>query len=396
MIGLATLALASLKSVLSVAACASVGLYARRYEIVSEAHEKVFDKLVSSIFLPCLILGRMTPHFNLAELLAIWPLALMCLCIVLFGLAAGAAAASALRLPEFRGLMMTAIAFPNSFAVPLTLMSALGPHPVLTEGDAAKSADVATLTQNRVDLLFLTSYAIWILARWGIGFPILSGAISLREWKAKVLNPPFKACVVAASAGLCHQWLSNMLGTSAYLERFQLLEPFRTAVLAAGRCSVPVLLMALGMKLDSALRDMLATPESKSADLEKQGMVPTTLGARDETEPSTGEQGIGETSASMPLSAHLAVFILRQVGGPIVGMLLALGFLRDLCGFTDRVVLMVGMLQACGPPMINLSVMAGVSGTAEKDTAKLLLITYGLSIFTWTVCTVLFLNFLQT
>eukprot|EP00415_Alexandrium_ostenfeldii_P005147 UN5147 len=57
---------------------------------------------------------------------------------------------------------------------------------------------------------------------------------------------------------------------------------------------------------------------------------------------------------------------------------MVLGVLRGLCGVASPVVLLVGMLQTAGPPMINLGVMTGLSGTAEKETARLLLLTYSL------------------
>merc|ERR1719282_914649 len=97
----------------------------------------------------------------------------------------------------------------------------------------------------------------------------------------------------------------------------------------------------------------------------------------------------------MPLMALYAVLGLRQLLGPILGVAIAIGLLRGLCGVTDRVTLMVGMMQTAGPPMINLGVMAGVSGTAETETAKLLLITYCGSVVTWILSIALFLHVLQ-
>jgi hypothetical protein len=87
----------------------------------------------------------------------------------------------------------------------------------------------------------------------------------------------------------------------------------------------------------------------------------------------------------LPMVAYFSVMIFRQVVGAFFGACVAFLFLRDLCGVSDHAVLLVSMLQSAGPPMINLSVMAGLSGSAEIETAKLLLFTYSASLVTWTV-----------
>eukprot|EP00913_Durusdinium_trenchii_P019351 g18191.t1 len=97
------------------------------------------------------------------------------------------------------------------------------------------------------------------------------------------------------------------------------------------------------------------------------------------------EQGV------MPLRGHIAVLVLRQLCGALLGLAIA-SLLRTFCGVTDRVLLMTLLLQSCGPPMINLSVMAGVSGSVQKDSAKLLLITYAASVVTWVLWTMIFLS----
>ncbi|CAL1160668.1 unnamed protein product, partial [Cladocopium goreaui] len=87
---LGSLTICSLRSVATVSCCAAVGVYARRQGILDDSAEKFLDKLVSSVCLPCLILGKVPPLVTLHDLLAIWPLTLGCLCTVMFGLAAGA------------------------------------------------------------------------------------------------------------------------------------------------------------------------------------------------------------------------------------------------------------------------------------------------------------------
>eukprot|EP00913_Durusdinium_trenchii_P018525 g17407.t1 len=187
----ASLCACALKSVATVACCAACGVYARRQGILDETSEKFLDKtpgndrFVSSVCMPCLILRKVPPLITLKELVAIWPLTLGCLCTVVCGLLAGALAAWALKIRSFSGLMMTAVAFPNSFSVPLTLLLAIDP----TRLGQAEGADL----EARISMLFLASYPFWVVARWGIGFPVLSGAWSFEQWQQKVLNPPVKA-----------------------------------------------------------------------------------------------------------------------------------------------------------------------------------------------------------
>ncbi|CAK0789879.1 unnamed protein product, partial [Prorocentrum cordatum] len=359
------LATASARSVCTVAACASLGVYARRQGAITEESEKVLDKLVTSVFLPCLILSRMTPHITPADIASIWPLAVVCLCVVSCGLAAGAAVSLAVPgAREHRGLLMTAVAFPNSFAVPLTLVLALGPHrALLGEGAGAvrgfwqPSESAAEELRARVEFLFLTSYSLWVMARWGIGFPILTGAISFQEWRAKVLNPPVKACLLAAAAGLAWRGLRPAGPLSAAAVEAGL-APLTAAVAYGGRCSVPVLLMALGMKLDAAAREawtVAPPPRGADADVERAKMVPAVIGAAmpggaEPPAPAPPDVLAPGGARPLPLGAHLAVLALRQVAGPLLGAGLAGGVLRGLCGVTDSAILMVGMMQTAGPP----------------------------------------------
>jgi len=98
---------------------------------------------------------------------------------------------------------------------------------------------------------------------------------------------------------------------------------------------------------------------------------------------------------SLPSVAYITVLVLRLLVGPFIGAAVACGFLRMVCGVHDRVVLMVAMLQSAGPPMINLAVMAGLNESAEKETAKLLLVTYAFSIVSWTTSIAFFLRLLH-
>jgi len=368
-VSLPSLACLSLKSVATVFCSAGLGAYARHAKLLTKEVETGLDKLISSVFLPALILEKVTPNMNMAELFAIWPLIIMCIFVVFYGLASGAIAQRAVlgRESSYGGLVMVAIAFPNSFSVPLTLLLAVGDHPVLLM-DGQKGGDALVA---RINLLFLMSYSVWVLARWSIGYPILSGALTFSKWREKVLNPPVVACLVAGLGGLAWNEIPvDSRPSTAYIE------PMRTALSYGGRCSVPIILIQLGARLHAAISEVT----SKSVVAVQDPLLP-----REDV----------EASAKMPQVAYWLIFVLRQIVGPIFGAFIACGVLRTSLGVRDPVVLMVGMLQSAGPPMINLSVMAGLSGSAEKEVAKVILLTYSLSVVTWTLSMALFFHVLQ-
>lgn len=360
---------ASTTSVATVILCASVGSYARFQGIIDDKGQKTLDQLVSGVLLPCLIFEKVTPNMGLAELRAVSPLILFCFVLVSFGLALGAVGATLLSKcvanPEsvlrFKTLVMVACAFPNSFSVPLTLMLALGDHPAFanTEGEEA--------LRSRENMLFLLSYAFWVLARWSIGYPILAGALTFSTWRAKVFNPPVVACLVAAPLGL----MVNAVDLSI---PGWLLTPVATAIGYGGRCSVPFILFVLGVRLYDVILEFATKPRSNADE---------------------GYSELGEGQPAMHPSVYALVAVLRLVGGPLLSMAVGLGLFRGLLGVEDRVVLMVGMLQGAGPPMINLGVMSGLAGSVERETSMTLLITYSLSIVSWTASISLFLAGLQ-
>lgn len=369
---------AAVKAVATVGACAGVGAYAHRKELLHTQAQKALDKLIAGIFLPCLILGKVTPNMNLREMLVIWPLLVMCVAMVVFGLLAGAVASRCMAakypaaFPRYEGLVMVALAFPNAFSVPMTLLLAIGDDPVLVRAGGPSGEAL----HSQIQMLFLMSYAVWVLARWSIGYPILLGAISFQGWLSKVLNPPVIACLVASACGIVR---STLLGASWPTgEEAAWLTPVWVAVDYCGRCTVPCILLALGARLDQAVTEVRATWMTKAAN----GNGPAGLEAQLlSTEKAAGDAP--ESDAVLPAIAYPVLLLLRQGAGSIFGALVACGFLRGVCGVSDPVVLMVAMLQAAGPPMINLSVMAGLSGSAEMETSKLLLFTYGASVFTW-------------
>jgi hypothetical protein len=96
-------------------------------------------------------------------------MALMCVTMVLFGFASSWLVCRSFNVrypdafPQLSGLLMVAVAFPNTLAVPLSMMISISDHPLLVwEGST-------TPVEERATSLFLFSYVIWVLARWSIG-----------------------------------------------------------------------------------------------------------------------------------------------------------------------------------------------------------------------------------
>jgi len=372
---LRALVVASSRSVSTVLLCAGVGMYARKKGLLAKSVQRALEKLLSEIFLPSLVIVHVTPNMNPQHLSDFWPLAVVCVSCVLFGLAAGALVSKGLGLvyreafPKFTGLIMVACAFPNSFTVPIMLTLTLGDQPVfLTDGLAGGDALTA-----RINMLFLMAYPLWILARWSIGFPIMSGVSTFEEWRKSALNTPVIACFMSAVVGLMWSFAPAAWQPGGDLAaNFAMLS---TPFAYAGRCAVPTVLMMLGARLDEAVEEVRSMSESKTVPL---------------LDAEAQEQEI-----AMPFAGHVAVVLVRQVLGPIFGALVMLGFFRGVCGVVDSLVLFVGMMQCAGPPMVNITVMAGLSGTAAKDVSRMLLITYVVSMASWVVAVTFFLHILD-
>mmetsp|Transcript_6910 Transcript_6910/g.9893 ORF Transcript_6910/g.9893 Transcript_6910/m.9893 type:complete len:179 (+) Transcript_6910:731-1267(+) len=97
----------------------------------------------------------------------------------------------------------------------------------------------------------------------------------------------------------------------------------------------------------------------------------------------------------LPKVVYVLIPLFRQVFGSLLAATIAILVFRNACGITNKPLLLVSMLQGAGPPMINISVMTGISGSGEKEAAKVLLVTYSASLITWGASMAIFLYLLQ-
>lgn len=381
-----SLILVASNSVATVACAAAVGAYARWRGVLDKSGVKTLEKLVAEVFTPALVLLKVLPNVSIDTLASVWPNALMCVMIVGFGFGAGRVACRVLQqrhpaaFPQLSGLMTVAIAFPNSFSVPLTLFLAMADHPAFVTADATASP------ADRGTSAFLFSYVLWILARWSIGYPALAGACqSSKAWAAKVLNPPTIALAVALPVGAVASALHLTSGGDGSDGgdgggALGFLAPLHAAIEYASRCLVPATLLTLGAQLGSAVTTLHGRREQE---------MDAALSGEDGGRPSAG----GAPPPTLPAEAYAVLILLRQVAGPLLGCAL-IGGLRMCGALTDPVTMMVALLQSAGPPMINLAVMAGLAGGEDvsRACALVLLVTYCASIVTWTGAIALFLR----
>lgn len=447
----------ALRCVATVAATAAVGAYARRRGVLCRFGVRVLERAVAEIFTPALIVLKVLPNVSGATLRAAWPMALMCLVIVSWGFGSGWCACRLLRrrhpaVAELSGLVMTALAFPNSFSVPYSVFLALGAHPALQQPGAPPAPHAAV--EARASSLFLFSYVVWVAARWSIGYPALTGACqSPRAWAGKVGNPPTVALALALPLGALASALS--LDAWAASDGREWLAPAVQAVEYAARCLVPSTLFTLGAQLSAAVQsvrgtaraagrrrasgarasggalggeaecgavasvapgratkelcDASASPSEAASHLsEAASHLESHLGAAAEAGRSDqagragaevggeGAEGGTDEGPVLPAVAYAAIILGRQVAGPLIGASVARA-LRDVLGVTDRVTLLVAMLQSAGPPMSNLAVMAGLAGgeAVSRASALVLLATYSFSLISWTAAISLFLSVLE-
>eukprot|EP01064_Diplonema_japonicum_P016452 TRINITY_DN2446_c0_g1_i2.p1 TRINITY_DN2446_c0_g1~~TRINITY_DN2446_c0_g1_i2.p1 ORF type:complete len:396 (+),score=119.54 TRINITY_DN2446_c0_g1_i2:58-1245(+) len=386
---------AAVEAVLEVLVVASFGAYLGYRRMFPKEAIKVVDKLILHLFIPCLILDSVVPQVHASMFQQLWPLITVCFWNLFWGTTIGFALSVAMHVPHLRGALQACIAFPNTTAVVLTLSQSLtATQPVIDlYRRTANSADVTGRTDgelqvdlfNRATALVLTSTVWWNIAKWSLAYNLLApeGEKTWKEKALKVVNPPVIACLLAFSLGFIPGVGSWWVGTS------------KTATVVVGslqkggRCLVPCMLLVLGGRIyHSLISEFNKEPQEQPEDLEEplfegSGLVQA-IDSSSEDDSEEGDFG--------PLVKFCIIFF-RQ------GVCLGLGVLFMWLlshGCSEMMMLLICFLQTAGPPMINLSVMAGLHGNHEAGLAQTLMAAYLVSLVTWVLGITIALDVLQS
>eukprot|EP01064_Diplonema_japonicum_P016451 TRINITY_DN2446_c0_g1_i1.p1 TRINITY_DN2446_c0_g1~~TRINITY_DN2446_c0_g1_i1.p1 ORF type:complete len:410 (+),score=133.57 TRINITY_DN2446_c0_g1_i1:58-1287(+) len=400
---------AAVEAVLEVLVVASFGAYLGYRRMFPKEAIKVVDKLILHLFIPCLILDSVVPQVHASMFQQLWPLITVCFWNLFWGTTIGFALSVAMHVPHLRGALQACIAFPNTTAVVLTLSQSLtATQPVIDlYRRTANSADVTGRTDgelqvdlfNRATALVLTSTVWWNIAKWSLAYNLLApeGEKTWKEKALKVVNPPVIACLLAFSLGFIPGVGSWWVGTS------------KTATVVVGslqkggRCLVPCMLLVLGGRIyHSLISEFNAAEQQEDVEAplyEGVGLeVSTRLQEIDEpTDDEAGDEDekidirAPEMEGFTPRVKFCIIFF-RQ------GVCLGLGVLFMWLlshGCSEMMMLLICFLQTAGPPMINLSVMAGLHGNHEAGLAQTLMAAYLVSIVTWVLGITVALGVLQ-
>jgi len=244
--------LAASSSVATVGCTAAIGAYGAWRGCLTPATVKQINKIVQEIFTPAMVLYKVTANVSLSTLAMIGPMGLMCFVVVSTGLALGSLVSTVLSpaypeaFPYYKGLLMVALAFPNSFSVPLTLQLALVDQPVFHSAGTPTAQAVHDETMS----LYLFSYVMWIFMRWSVGYPVLAGGFQdFKAWKSKVVNPVTVACIFAVLLGLLHNAAPGV--PTGWLG------PLAAAVEIVSRALVPTIQLTIGAKLFETVTSQL-------------------------------------------------------------------------------------------------------------------------------------------
>lgn len=190
-------------------------------------------------------------------------------------------------------------------------------------------------------MFIVVTLSLWVLARWSIGYPILSGALSFAEWKKKVMNPPVKACLFGIVSGLLWNevfpaaWRESVARSMAAPTRDDeagelastessppnhpvlvligaALKIVQTALGYAGRCCVPCVLIILGSSVYEAAHQYFSDRAARRA-WEKMGGGKKRRGPRDQRYLMSVDQDVpGEDVAEDGVGSTVSL----RIGGP--------------------------------------------------------------------------------
>ena len=362
--------IAALTAVTEVLLIALFGAWVSYKGVFPKENIKIVDKLVMELFTPCLIISKVIPTADPEILKEMWPLVVLCCWDIFWGLALGFIAAKILK-SKHSGVMQAAIAFPNAISSCYTLAIALSktePVQLLASSSGlykGSSSEVESALIGRATALVLTSTVWWNFARWTVAYSLLSKSIE-QSWTEKLKKvftpPPVIACFIAFIFGAItpvREWwkAGNVLAD---------------AVEIGGRSMVPCVLIVLGARVYWVISDY---KNKKSDQIELKEINEDAV----DTVEETPEIVIPD---NLCFKEQMVILLIKQ--GVCIPLALVFTFIMSKVT-SDPMLLIVAFLQAVGPPMINLSIMAGLQGNYERSLSELLMYTYSFSIISWMV-----------
>ena len=156
---------AAAKAVVRVFIIAAVGCWARRKELLDADTARVMSRLNGAIFLPCLLFTVLGKAVKAEQLQNVWLLPIAAAVHIFSGWVLGKGVCRAFDVPnEFRGPLVAAASFGNTFALPIVLLDAI-------IGSGNKVGNVQfTREDNAAMVLYLSAYmTVLTVLMWTLG-----------------------------------------------------------------------------------------------------------------------------------------------------------------------------------------------------------------------------------
>ena len=156
---------AAAKAVVRVFIIAAVGCWARRKELLDADTARVMSRLNGAIFLPCLLFTVLGKAVKAEQLQNVWLLPIAAAVHIFFGWVLGKGVCRAFDVPrEFRGPLVAAASFGNTFALPIVLLDA-----IIGSGNKVGKLQF-TREDNAAMVLYLSAYmTVLTVLMWTLG-----------------------------------------------------------------------------------------------------------------------------------------------------------------------------------------------------------------------------------
>ena len=143
----------------------AVGCWARRKELLDADTARVMSRLNGAIFLPCLLFTVLGKAVNAEQLQNVWLLPIAAAVHIFFGWVLGKGVCRAFDVPnEFRGPLVAAASFGNTFALPVVLLDA-----IIGSGNKVGKLQF-TREDNAAMVLYLSAYmTVLTTLMWTLG-----------------------------------------------------------------------------------------------------------------------------------------------------------------------------------------------------------------------------------